>query len=180
MSVRLNENMRTIVLSRLMKHAFSAREEELAKTRLVHGLAVYSDIYSIELQKQMWALPEGFFEMKNGIIVSFGGEVVSVCWGKELPISAQHSYHPAKVYDAKNPLTEEYHELGRKTRLLREENGKAECAARAALKSCTSIKTLLEIWPEAEPFVRDFAAPIAVKALTLSIKDLNSQLGLGR
>lgn len=178
-SVRLNLQIRDKILQRMLEHAFGKRDKKLAADKTALGNEVYSDLYPTYIRKRMAALPEGYLPESRSQAVAFAGQVTVVLWnGLRRVAEARSSYHPAKAYDAVHVFTKRFFSLERESSRLKEERAKAESAARAALNSCSTVKKLLEIWPEAKPFVSDFAAPPEVRALTLSIKDLNAQLGL--
>ena len=178
-SVRLNQQIRNTILQRMLKHAFSERLETLDKEEEALGDDIYDDIYPKEIRKKMAALPADYLPIAKYHHVAFGGQVTQIKWAELRRISSDlYGYHTAKAYDAADPFSKRFFELEKHRAKLKEERERAAKAAAAALNSCTTIKKLLEVWPEAAPFVEDFTAPPAVLALTLSIKDLNAQLGL--
>jgi hypothetical protein len=177
-TVRLNQGMRDTIMGRLMKHAFEKRELDLRKEDTKLADDVYDDIYPKDIKKKMADLPAEFFLSVQHLKVSFAGQFEQVVMSAARPASKRHDYNAAKVYDAKDPLSVRYFEIGKTRTKLREDRARAKSAARAALDSCSTIKQLLEVWPEAGAFVADFTAPPKTRALTLSIKDLNKTLGL--
>jgi hypothetical protein len=178
-SIRLNQRMRDAILLRLMKHAFGEREKQLKKDECFLGKDIYDDLYPSGLRKKMRALPDGFLRKSTSITVAFGGQRANVSFGGFRPIANDHdSYQGAKSYDASDELSVRHFEIEARARLLKEEKDRARSMAKVTLDACNSIKVLLELWPEAKPFVADFTSLKPVLALTVSIKDLNSQLGL--
>ena len=178
-SVRLNLQVRAKILQRLLAHAFGERDKKLNADKEALGHDVYNDLYPTDLRKKMSALPDGFLPESRSQSVAFAGQVTVVVWHELRRIAdSRSSYHPTKAYDSDHVFTKRFFGLERESSRLKEERAKAESAARAVLNSCSTLKKLLEIWPEAAPFASDFTAPPAVRALTLSIKDLNVQLRL--
>ena len=178
-STRLTKDMRNVILSRLMKHAFDDREKQLKVDEHALGDDVYGDLYPARLLKKMRALPDGFLRKSSGLRVCFGGQRVNVSFGATRLIAEAHdTYEGVKSYDASDDLSVRHLELDGRRRALDEDEGRAKSAAKAALDSCTTVKNLLEVWPEAEPFVRDFTTSRAVVALTVSVDELNNQFGL--
>jgi hypothetical protein len=178
-SIRLNQRMRDVILLRLMKHAFGEREKQLKEDEFFLGKDVYDDLYPNALRRKMRALPDGFLRKSSGLTVVFAGQRANVSFDGFRPIANDHdSYQGAKSYDASDELSVRYFEIEASARLLKEERDRARSMAKATLDACNTIKVLLELWPEAKPFVADFTSSKPVLALTVSIKDLNSQLGL--
>lgn len=179
-SVRLTKEMRLKILSRLVEHAFGKLAKELQADDDAFGLAVYVDVYDPLVRRRMRALPEGFIAKKCAIRVAFGGQQNQVSWRGFLPIAAKHVYDRAKSYLSDDPLSQRHDALERRRNLLRAERDGVWSQIKGVLESCTTLKQLVEIWPEAESFVRDFAeqGPAAVTALALPIKSLNELLGL--
>ena len=176
-SVRLTQEMRNLILSKMMKHAFGDRTAILDKAFSLLGQDVYNDVYPKSLQAKMKALPDGFLPTSSHMHVSFGGRIANVSFGCSLRVSAALEYNLTKIYSAIDGLSVRYFELAKQRNVLDEESYKAEAAARAALNSCNTTRSLLAVWPEAEPFLKEYLAP-PVRALTLSIPDLNKQLRL--
>jgi len=179
-SVRLTQDMRQKILCRLLEHAFGDRQKELRTDDEAFGLAVYEDVYDVLTRRRMKAFPEGFLKLKIHLKVAFGGQQDQVCWKGLRPTSAAHEYDRAKSYLADHPLSKRRDELEQRRSRLREEQNKSRSQIKSVLDSCSTIRQLVEIWPEASSFVEDFAAsgPAAVTALALPIKSLNEQLGL--
>ena len=177
-SVRLTREMRNLILSKMMKHAFGDRTAILDKEFSLLGQDVYNDVYPNSLQAKMKALPDGFLPTNSHMHVSFGGQIANVSFGCSLRVSAALGYNPTKIYPASDGLSVKYFELDKQRHVLDEERDKAKAAARAALNSCNTTRSLLAVWPEAEPFLREYLEPPPVRALTLSIPDLNKQLRL--
>ena len=180
-SVRLTQDMRKTILGRLMSHAFDKRLEQQRKEASHLGDDVYEDIYHRDLQKKMRALPDGFLKLTGGITVCFGGRRSNVSFSKMRPVAECHdTYEGARSYDASHELSVRHFETEKQGSVLREEMDRVRSLAKAALDSCTTLKNLVEAWPEAAPFVKDFAKSRPVLALTVTIKDLNSKLGLSK
>jgi len=181
-NVRLNDRMRRVILDRLTQHAFQAAREEIDRERAALATAVYDDVYPPDVQRKMGRLPEGFLETNSQICVNMGGQSVRIDV-KDRPVAFRHHYFSAaaKAFPASHPFTLRHNDLHARTLKLGEESSKARAQAKAALESCVTCRQLVEAWPEAEPFVRDFVtakSPQSV-ALAVQVKDLNRQFGLG-
>jgi hypothetical protein len=181
-NARLCERVRGAILLRLMDHAFGEARSKIAGERASLARLVYDDVYPSDVQRKMQRLPEGFFETGTQICAIMGGQHVRFDI-PDRPVAWKHHYfsQPAATYPADHPLTKLHNELHARTLRLDEESSRARAQAKAVLQSCATYKQLAEVWPEAEPFARDFAASVAPQVLALSVKvgDLNGWLGLG-
>ena len=105
-STRLTKDMRNVILSRLMKHAFDDREKQLKADERALGDDVYGDLYPARLLKKMCALPDGFLRKSSGLRVCFGGQRIIVSFGATRLIAEAHdTYEGAKSYDASDDLS---------------------------------------------------------------------------
>ena len=179
-SVRLTENMRRNVRERLLTHAFGKRQQELRADDEIFGGDVYETVYDALVRRRMKSMPEGFFRLASYLKVAFGGQQDQVVWRGLRPIASKHEYDRAASYVADHPLSQRSDALEKRRRDLKTDREAAYQKIKAVLASCSTLRQLVEIWPEAEPFVRDFqvSGPAAVTALALPIKSLNEQLGL--
>ena len=181
-NVRLNDRIRLTVLERLMEHAFRKQMDDV--NQLVTKLArdVYDDVYPLDIQRKMKRLPEGFFETSGVVHVGMAGQHVELrCEGR--PVAPKYDFAQAsKSYAADHPFTIRHAEIYARKSKLNELRATCRRQAKAVLDNCSSCKQLVEVWPEVEPFVRDFTqgkSPQSV-ALTVPVKELNRQFGLGK
>lgn len=178
-TVRISNYMKEQVISRLLKHAFEEREKSLQAKWYALGDAVYQDLYPADLQKKMNALPAGFLPMDDDVRVSFGGNFTRVYFGENRLLARSHQSNAARVYDDKHPLSVRHDAYRSAKDQLEEETRKAKSSAQAILDSVTTLKKLIEVWPEVEPFVEDFKQTDSGRYLpALPVQDLNARLGL--
>jgi hypothetical protein len=177
-SVRLNQNMRDAILQRMLDHAFGARSAEIVKLKREFAGDVYDEVYPPKTRAILRRVPAGFLPTTSGFQVIFAGQYTTVHWGEERPAAEKDLHRAVGTYSAEHSFSVRHFEIEKTEARLREERGRALGAARAALRSCTTVKQLVEVWPEAAPFVKAFTAPPQQKALTLNIESLNKQLGL--
>lgn len=154
MSTRLTMEMRDAIQQKLITRAFDAREKAQAAEKAALADAVYNDIYPAKVQAIMEGLPKDFFPYDNDLKVSFHGEVVNLRWGREARrVAHGHQYSVATIYPKDHKLTKRYDAWKKAERELTAEKDKAKSRARALLKSVTTIKRLIAVWPEVKPFV---------------------------
>lgn len=179
MTVRLNSFIREQILDAVLKHAFEDREKALKEEKHALGDAVYNDIYPKKVREQMAAMPEGFLPVDDDLRVQFDGEgYTQVYFGERRRIANAHRHNAAKVFDAKHPLTLRFAKYQKELSALKAEKNNAKSSAEAVLGSVTTVKKLIEVWPEVEQFARPFAAESPSRAVALPIKELNKSLGL--
>jgi hypothetical protein len=181
-NVRLNARMRRVILDRLLHHAFQAAREALAGEREALAAEVYDDVYPADVQRKMRRLPEGFLETSAQICVNMGGQSVSFSV-EDRPVAHKHHYFstPAGSYPADHPFTLRHNDLHARFQKLDEESSRSRHVGEAALESCATLRQIVEEWPEAEPFVRDFleAQSSQSVALAVPVRELNRQFNLG-
>lgn len=178
-TVRINTYMKETVVRRLMNHAFEERKKALQAEWYALGDAVYKDLYPEEVLTKMKAMPAEFLPMDDDVRVSFGGDFTRVYFGENRLLSYGHLSNAARVYDSKHPLSVRHDAYHKAKDQLTEEERKAESSAKAILDSVTTLKKLIETWPEVEPFVEDFKQTATGRYLpALPVQDLNARLGL--
>jgi len=184
---KLTNWMREGITKKVMIHRFREQADALVTDYAVLAADVYVDIYSEIERKRMDALPEGWLPTSEGVYVQFGeggrnyhrlnfdGDLYSAGSRYASPrkdrmkrrVLAKHDGSRCmKVYD-------DQHELARRASDLRDresEISKAADAAQrqieAALRSASTIKRLVEMWPEIEPFAAEYVdRPAPVPAL---------------
>lgn len=175
---KLTKWMREGIAKKVMIHRFREQADALAADYAALAADVYNDLYTEAERKKMDALPEGWLPTSDDVYVQFGesgrtyqhlrfdGDLYGVARryassreGDRIRkrILAKHNRSGcAKVYEDK-------HELSQRASALREreaEMAKAADAAQrqieAALNSASTIKRLVEMWPEIEPFAADY------------------------
>lgn len=97
-----------------------------------------------------------------------------------MPFPKKYQGQCVKVYDATEPLAEEYTQLTREVEDLKAEVKAASRAATVAMESVTTVGKLIEVWPEVEEFARAYLHNGERKAVLPAIPraELNAALGL--
>ncbi|MFA7063687.1 MAG: Nmad5 family putative nucleotide modification protein [Methanomethylophilus sp.] len=179
MAVRLTKFIREQILNALLKHSFEAREKDLNERKQAFAKEIYNDVYPPKVRAAMAALPAGFLPTCNGLKVSFeGGRYTYVYFGERLPIARDHECYVAKVYPPEHPFAARFIALDREEKDLKREKDEAKNNAKAVLESVTTVKKLIDLWPEVETFARPYAAESTSRAVALPTRELNARLGL--
>jgi len=83
----------------------------------------------------------------------------------------------AITYYAAHDISLKYDLLVQDRRTLVDERKQARATAWAIISTCNTIKQLIDVWPETEPFTRDMV-PTAAPVPAVRIKDANKILAL--
>jgi hypothetical protein len=197
MATRLTNDIRDSIVAKLMKHRFGDAIDTLIKDRAAFAEKIYNDVYPETQRHRMASLPAGWLPEDSDLSVEFNGQARGYT---RLPFDGsfygpmarfrskvervhrrilnKHDHSAcAKSYDATHALAVEYGQLSDRFDSLKAEFETAERKASAALASVTTIKRLIETWPEIEPFAKEFdETPPKLPAIPTS--DLNQLLDL--
>lgn len=180
-TVRLTKHIKDRIRRRLIVHAFEEREK--ANAAGFHQLAdaVYHDLYPEALLKQMNAMPGGFLPEDTDVSVCFEQveRFARLWYSNRRRVAQKHTSNAAKVYEENHEFSKWYAKLDAEKKKIKEERRGAEQSAMAVMDNVTTLKRLIEVWPEVEPFARDFLVSAQSGTLpALPIGDLNKRLGL--
>lgn len=180
-SNRLTEYSRARILERVLTHRFQAQRDAVEKRKLELGLKFYNDLYPKDIQKKMAALPSDFFDTNAHAHVVFGEESGThkhVEFDKERQTSYYGRRRVQKVYPLQHPLVVEYEQYEAADQQLNADTNALHREVYAVLRSVTTDKKLLQVWPEVAPFLRAADEPEPASLPAVQIVDLNLRLGL--
>ena len=189
-SIKLTKEMRVSIRDKVIERRFAETEKALLEeaVSLCSGVALGLEI------KGDW--PDGWFHKKDKFnidVAGLGGHLderfmhgqsvhqlaaKSWCWGVRLPeairvpYSASERNTPVARDSALWPLFEDLHQ---RIDAFFEERSDAMAKTDAILAKFSTVKSLLDAWPELEPFVPKEAAPLPP---ALPIYEMNKMLGL--
>lgn len=182
-SLKLTKTMREEIQTKILKHAFQEREEELNKRLSTIALRVYEDIYPKKQREAMDALPKGWLPSRNQVTAKMGKDQEyyktfrlekNVC----VPYTDIHSC--SKVYDDEHPLAVLYQKYVADKDAFSKEWQDMKRRTWATLESVTMTGKLKALWPEIEKFVTEvenrYGGSYHVPSTT--IVELNSRLNL--
>jgi len=182
-SIKLTGTMRDSILSSIMSHAFSGREEELKAREAELAREVYEDMYPKEQRDAMAALPSGWLPTRSDITAKMGRDEdyfkrFALADNVRVPYSDYHGCK--KVYDDEHPLAVEYQKLHSEQQALKKEKEEVKRRANATLNSVAMSGKLKALWPEISSFVeaveRRYGGSYHVPSTT--IVELNEKLNL--
>ena len=168
MSTRLNIDNRNAIIKDALTHRFNDEIKELVDMRAAFASAVYDDICKKADRQKMAELPEGWVPETDNIAVQFGSDFTRIYFDGHLygdlarattykrtdkrRVLAKHSSGCAKAYDATHKLASENSRLKAKEQDLKNAYKEASRSMMTALNAVTTVKRLIETWPEIAPF----------------------------
>lgn len=178
--MKLTIKMREQIASDLMKHAFGAEKDKLTKAEGALAVKAYNEKYTNEQLAAMDVLGSTFLHTSGGM----------ECLVEREDVPGKYDYCYLRFYDeaslvcSKGTYVKLSADLSEKVRAhLREKDklNKLEestfASAMGVLNSVTTVKRLVEVWPEVEAFApKPEAATTNLPALQLD--KINNILGL--
>lgn len=173
MGTKLTNWMREAIVKAVVAHRFAEPAMAIVARRAALAAKVYDDLYSAADQKKMAALPRGWLPESNDMYVKFGagsydrlpfngstyGNVSSVTPKLETAkrrIIADHDGGCVRTFDGTNPICSEYDLIEAEHKELSAQIQSATKQAEAAVASVSTVKRLIDLWPEIEPFASKY------------------------
>lgn len=168
MSTRLNIDNRNAIIKDALAHRFGAEVKALIDERAEFAAAVYDDICKKADRLKMAELPDGWLPKTDNIAVQFGADFTRIYFNgrvhgdlckatdyrrdDERRVLAKHNSGCAKAYEATHKLASEHARLRAKETDLRTAYKQAAQSMMTALNRVSTVKKLIETWPEIAPF----------------------------
>jgi len=179
-SQRLTNQLRTEIIDSAMVGAFKKEREANKQARIDLTGRVYRRLVTEEQEKAMKKFPPGFFHSGSGTRYIYIGADDSktnrftLDFGtvsRMLPANCQHNFTviDAKINQQADKITEMDESIKNRTNELREKISQV-------VNSVGSVAKLLEVWPEAEPFIPVASAPVKSNLPAVIVKDLMAAL----
>lgn len=179
-TIRLNSTIREAIVKHLMAHRFEKQEKAQKERKAALGDLAYQtviDALKPEEKALLVKIPPRWLRTVSSIHFSYPGGYDRVEFNHETGL-------PSKLIrthqlEAEHPLTKAIVDYERSKDELKQEKRDARHAAETALGKVTTVKRLLEEWPEIRPIV-DKALPEShqPKPPSLRKEDLNKQFAL--
>lgn len=173
MSRKLTVSIKDNITRDLLVHRFRKEANDLFNANAELALCVYNDVYSEKDRKLMASLDDKWLPKSSDISVRFNddsyvsldfngrvfGCLIGIADSVEVvrrPVPYAHNRGCAKVYEAGHALQKRREKLQNRKVDLIERIKDAENQIRASLNSVTTIKRLIESWPEVAPFATKY------------------------
>lgn len=190
-SARLTNPIRDSLMNSLLKRAFKKRGTDLIKRCADFADRLYKDAMGKDLA-QIEALPDGWLQSDDDIKVQLGAEIKQVHfvgslanWGlpdifrnagvveitdkKWRRFPSKFKGAVVKQYPGTHALVEEFQKLDNEWNELKAEMEKAKKVAMAAMNSVSTVKKLIDVWPEVEEFAKHYLEDGERKAILPAI-----------
>lgn len=174
-SIRLTNDLRNRIAKAVLEHRFGPEEKELEQDRERLGKLVYDLLYDGATQNAMDGLPEGWLPTQSDDNVYFAGQWAHVEFGEPLRFTYKDSRNFPK-FAADSPATKLFEDIEARKHKLREARSETAAKVNGLLCEATTMKKLLEIWPEVEPFIPPSTTPVYLPAVPRD--EVNALLGL--
>lgn len=173
-SVRLTNEIREEITTAMLRHRFAKDAVKIVKMRAKLADRVYRDLYSAADRKRIESLPEGWLPSDTRIQFRVQGSYESVNFsggfygelrealppkaiGEESRLFASKDKGGCvKTYDGGHPIADAYSEMSDGFKDLKGRFVAAKRQIGAALSKASTTKRLVELWPEAAPFVAEY------------------------
>lgn len=117
----------------------------------------------------------------NSLRPAFGGQRVRLRYGKDNNGKDIYLLTPDDnkcLFPADHELSKRFEKLTQKENKLKEKETEINTTVQAALNSVTTIKRLIEIWPESKELIPTDISKSASTLPALQVEDLNKLIGL--
>lgn len=199
---RLSTNIKESLWKKLCERSFQKQAQAIVKEQADFAARVYDECFSEEDRKRMYDLPEGWLPTDSDIMVKLSGSVQKLYfWGTggqyNLPermrdagakvLDVSYKRFPSRkkgevcgIIDGGTTLAEDWSAICAKQTDLCNTIDSAKRAASVVMNSATTVRRLIDIWPEAEEFAKKYLDNGERKALlpAVSVERLNALLGL--
>ena len=192
MTTRLTRDMRYEICDLVIGDRFERARTKLQKKRAALAYACYRKVYSKAVRDRMSALPDGWLSEDCSMDVKFGTYYETIYFNGQ---SSRYSREnvPERVckrfpqkdrsgasvaLPGSDPLSERFLSIRDEDRALIDEEKRLRIEALSVLESVTTIKRLVDVWPEVEPFLKQIAPTPKAQVPAPIVADLNKKLGL--
>jgi len=181
--MRLNQRHRDAICERLIKRRFDPVEKELKKREKAIAVRAYNAHYSSSDRAKMRRLPKGW--LCNSSRLKILG-VLRTHMLFELGESRSFAhcdcdYSTPKIACPDDEVAKDIRAYERDMLQLRDDRNNTMTKVRGVLHSVTTVKALIDRWPEAKDIIEDVCqtgTPVVSTELAVQTKELNEILGL--
>jgi hypothetical protein len=179
MTNELRNTIRYAAMSKAFEKEKTQNEESLEKL----SRKIYDALYSKEIQEAIALLPKGFIYFRDfgTVLISPNSnsrfEKMSLKFDKPVGWPVEYSYgNDPKIINA--DLYAEYRKLEEESRSISDAERKLAVSLDQVLRSVNTVSKLIEIWPEGEKFIPDWAKNVVKGSMlpAVCVGDLNDML----
>lgn len=158
-SQKLTHTMRALITNRALEHRFAEAEAALVERRFNLADKIYEKIYPAKVRELMAQLPDGFLESDKCLYYAIRVKDANfpiyddIMLREARPMAQNVRRYEPSMLDSESTIAKQLHQLNRDRGALHDEKHKARLEITGALSSFTTVKALLDAWPEVEPFL---------------------------
>ncbi|CCG43362.1 Nmad5 family putative nucleotide modification protein [Magnetospirillum molischianum] len=160
------------IVGAVLKDAFDARNQAHQDEGYALGMSIYADVFGEKMIGQMNALPDGWLPTIKVVKVMIAGAWTELVLSDFVRVLASRNGHCLKSYEATDPLAERFTAWANAGEEIRVQKSELRNKVRALVYSVTTVKKLIEVWPEAVNYLPKKTVPVKLPAVCGS--DLNS------
>lgn len=153
-------------------------EDKAKKMELVLEVA----ISNLKMLREEVNSDIGTYNSKNSrIIPAFAGQRTTLYYGSDKDDNEIRLLTPSRdkcLFPAEHELSKRFEKLNKKESKIKKKESEIEANVQAALNSVTTIKRLIEIWPESKELIPTDISKASVSLPALKVEDLNKLIGL--
>lgn len=153
-------------------------EDKAKKMELVLEVA----ISNLKMLREEVNSDIGTYNSKNSrIIPAFAGQRTILYYGNDKDDNEIRLLTPSRdkcLFSADHELSKRFEKLNKKESKIKKKESEIEANVQAALNSVTTIKRLIEIWPESKELIPTDISKASVLLPALQVEDLNKLIGL--
>jgi hypothetical protein len=198
-STRITAGLRDSIVSALLRHRFNLEElaiqeeaDRISKHSEQRTKGAYEMVFTEAERKRLAEAPKGWFPEVHSVRVQIeGGHVCEVHFDspQRVPYEVKDGgwrhvtavVSPDSHYFKIDREVQDMQEaLGQRRAKLREARATLRARAEAVINSVTTVKRLLEVWPELHEFLPEENAGPSGDVPAIMIADLNEQFGLAK
>lgn len=153
-------------------------EDKAKKMELVLEVA----ISNLKMLREEVNSDIGTYNSKNSrIIPAFAGQRTTLYYGNDKDDNEIRLLTPSRekcLFSADHELSKRFEKLNKKESKIKKKESEIEANVQAALNSVTTIKRLIEIWPESKELIPTDISKSTSTLPALQVEDLNKLIGL--
>lgn len=179
--MRLTNAIREEILNKLLVHKFSQEEQDIKREMMDFALEVYRSALTKEELAWVNSAPKSFrCSIGSGYIRAyFAGQHCLLDVSADSCFAFTDEIASRMRFAADHPFTTTFEKIEQKDRAFRIRRRNAENEAEAVLWSVQTLKKLLEVWPEIEPFCPTPEVKTKTStAIAIRRDELNNTFGL--
>jgi hypothetical protein len=181
---RLTNEIRADLRKKILDHGFKKSYETLQTEEHILAQEIYDAQYPAAVQKHMQALPNNFLQVSSSCTVYVGGQCIELHFKTSKRVAKKWSSNCYQedpfALDVGDQLAQRCVKWAHAKKKQKEAYEDAKTKAKNVLNNVSTLKKLIEVWPEIEmfvmPFIKDKLKPVT--ALAVPIASLNRVLDL--